>query len=59
MATTSTGLVTEAKALLADGEDVLKVLEDVDTLPGLDKFAKYVNDAQALLNKLVAFVAAT
>jgi cell fate (sporulation/competence/biofilm development) regulator YmcA (YheA/YmcA/DUF963 family) len=52
-------LKAEAEALLQDGEDVLKVLEDLDTVPGLQKFAKYVNDVQTVLNKIVGFIEAS
>lgn len=59
MAVDPATLKAEAEALLADGQDIVKILEDLDTLPYLDKFTKYVNDAQTVLNKLVAFVAAS
>jgi hypothetical protein len=52
-------LKAEVEALLQDGEDVLKVLEDLDTVPALSKFTKYVNDVQTVLNKIIAFVAAS
>jgi hypothetical protein len=52
-------LRTEVESLLQDGQDVLKVLEDLDTLPGLSKFTKYVNDVQTVLNKIVGFIEAS
>jgi hypothetical protein len=52
-------LKAEAQALLQDGEDVLKVLEDLDTLPAFSKLTKYVNEVQTVLDKLIKFVAAS
>jgi hypothetical protein len=56
MAVDATGLKAEAETLLKYGEEVVHILEELDTLPYLDKFTKYVDDAQTILNKLVAFV---
>jgi hypothetical protein len=51
-----TNLKAQVEAIVADGEEVVTIAQEFETLPGISKVAKYINDASSVLKDVQEFL---